>query len=86
MIVRNIRVLGGVEDIARAAEETAASVVQMAIRDAPPELLDEFRDIAQPLNLNVKILPPIAEAVEKGLAKTDLRDLRIEDLLGETSG
>lgn len=82
MMVRNIRVLGGVEDIARVAEETQATVVVVAIRDASPELLRRIQDIAQPLNLNVKILPPIAEAVEKGLAKTDLRDLRIEDLLG----
>lgn len=82
MVIRNVRVLGSIDDIARAAEETAASVVVVAIRDASPELLRKVQDIARPLNLNVKVLPPIAEAVEKGLAKTDLRDLRIEDLLG----
>ena len=77
-----VRVLGTRADLARAAQETKATVLVVTIAKADAALLREISDAASLAHLKVKVLPPLEDVLEGKSRLKDLRDLSIEDLIG----
>lgn len=80
--IAQVRVLGALEQLPALVAETGARVLVVAIANPDAELLRRVHDAAQELDLQVKVPPPLLELLERGARPVDLRDLRIEDLLG----
>lgn len=79
--VRNVRVLGKLEDLPQVAEYSRASVLLVAIADASPKLMARVMSIASPLDIDVKIVPTLDKSLG-GLARIgQIRDIAIEDLI-----
>lgn len=80
--VRGVRVVGGRDQMARAARRYDADTLLIAVASGGRELVAEIGRIAQPLGLSVKVLPPLEELL-LGLAEDDeLRPLEPAQLLG----
>ncbi len=75
---------GGVDVLADVVRETNAAQVVLAIPAAPPELVERVLAQASSAGVPVRIVPGFRElATGQGRASVrDVRDLRIEDLLG----
>lgn len=80
--IRHVRVLGTLDDLSAAVEETGARVVIVAIARADAELLRRVHDAARNADVTVKVMPPLAEILSNERRVADLRDLSIEDLIG----
>ncbi|PFG17472.1 dTDP-glucose 4,6-dehydratase [Propionicimonas paludicola] len=80
--VRNVDVLGGLQDLGRVAESTGSRVLVVAIAEADSTLLTRVNALAAPLGIKVKVLPPLNRVLAGDPQVGDLRDLSIEDILG----
>jgi len=80
--IRNVDVLGRLDDLPRIVEETGAYVLVVAIAKADAALMTRVAEVADPLEVHVKVLPPFDEVLKGASEVNDLRDLSIEDLLG----
>lgn len=81
-IVREVKVLGKVKDLASVAQDTNAELVVVALAEPSPELLRRVQDESRKAGLPVKVLPPVSELDTRSITTGDLRDLAPEDLLG----
>lgn len=77
-----VAVLGTRRDLVAAAGQTAATHLVIAIAKADAQLLRDISDTARAANLTVKVLPPLEDVLEGKSRLRDLRDIRIEDLIG----
>ncbi len=59
--VRGVRVVGGRNDLARAAADYDASAIVMAMPGASSDLLRDLCDLASEASLEILVLPPITE-------------------------
>lgn len=80
--VRNVDVLGCLDDLPKVVEATGARALIVAIAKADSRLMTRVAEVADPLGLHVKVLPPLDEILKGSSQMNDLRDLSIEDLLG----
>ena len=80
--ISGVPVLGGRNEIAKAAQRTGASNLLIAIPSADSTVVNEIVDIARESKLNVKILPVVQSLDDRQVDATDIRDLTDEDLLG----
>ena len=80
--ISGVPVLGGRENLAEARAKTGASTLLIAIPSADSELINAISTLAQTLNMDVKIVPPVQNLNERPLDPSDIRDLTDEDLLG----
>lgn len=80
--VRGVRVLGGLEQLAQAAEETNAQTVMICVGNADAALLRRVNDVAARAELRVMVLPPLERILRGKSAISDVRDISIEDLIG----
>ena len=80
--ISGVTVLGGRENLAEARAKTGASTLLIAIPSADSELINAISTLAQTLNMDVKIVPPVQNLNERPLDPSDIRDLTDEDLLG----
>lgn len=80
--VHHVQVLGTLADLPRLIPKTRAKILAVAIAHPPKGLARELQYLADELDVEVKIIPPWDELLEKGVQSTDLRDLSIYDLLG----
>lgn len=84
--VEGIRVWGTREDLAEVVDRTRATHLAVAIPRADAELLRSVQEQAREIGLDVKVLPPLDEWLNRSEpTTTDLRDLNLEDLLGRRS-
>jgi FlaA1/EpsC-like NDP-sugar epimerase len=79
--VYGLPVLGGMDDLPRIAEETAAQQAAIALPNASPELLARVIRLCEVARLPVRRIPTHEEALESELAG-GLKEIAIEDLLG----
>ncbi|MFC7432511.1 MULTISPECIES: polysaccharide biosynthesis protein [unclassified Agrococcus] len=77
-----VRVLGSRADLADTVRATGATRLVVAIARADAELLRAIESQARALGLDVLVMPPFAEMVRGAAGVTDLRRLRIEDVVG----
>lgn len=81
--VEGVPVLGAGRDLAAVAERTNATHVVVAIPRVDSELLRQTRELAEEAGLKIKVLPPLNDWVRTDDPQgSDLRDLKLEDLLG----
>jgi FlaA1/EpsC-like NDP-sugar epimerase len=79
--LRGIPVVGRIADLPVLAERYGLHQALLAAGSADPDFIRRAADAAERADLPLKVLPPAAERVG-GRTVRDLRDLRIEDLLG----
>lgn len=80
--ISGIKMQGTISDLARVVRRLEAQVVIVAIPRANFELLQNVRDIAQPLGVDVVLLPSFSEILDARGGSLELRELGIEELIG----
>jgi FlaA1/EpsC-like NDP-sugar epimerase len=66
----------------RIAEECDAQEIVIAVPSAQPQRLRKIVERCEETGLSFKVLPGMAELLEGQATVTQLREVRIEDLLG----
>jgi FlaA1/EpsC-like NDP-sugar epimerase len=80
--LHGVAVLGPRSAIPRLVEELDANLVLLAIPSATSELVREVAAACEGAHVTLKVLPGVHETVGGKVSARDIRDLRIEDLLG----
>jgi FlaA1/EpsC-like NDP-sugar epimerase len=80
--LHGVPVLGTLAAIPRLAERHQVSAVLLAIPSATDELVRDVAAMCERAHVTLKVLPSVHETVGGKVTARDLRDLRIEDLLG----
>jgi FlaA1/EpsC-like NDP-sugar epimerase len=80
--VYGVPVLGGRQAIPAALERTGATAVVFAVANADAALVREIRAATLAAGARFKLVPSISELVDGRVRVTDVRDVRIADLLG----
>jgi FlaA1/EpsC-like NDP-sugar epimerase len=80
--VRGIPVLGTRAGMERAVASTGARTLLVAVPSASADLMRRLSAGAKDLDLDVKVLPGVAELFDSRVGITDLRDIDVADLLG----
>lgn len=81
-VIRDVRVLGTLDDLESVVGATNAETIIVAIAKADAKLLRRVAEVARPLGLAVKVVPPLDQILGDHSAVSDLRDMSIEDLIG----
>jgi FlaA1/EpsC-like NDP-sugar epimerase len=81
-LIAGVPVLGRVADLERIAIEAEADQALLAIPTAKQELVSRVAEACQAINLPLNVLPRVDELVDGQVSVRDVRELRIEDLLG----
>lgn len=77
-----VPILGTREAIPTLVKRLQADQVLLAIPSATSEVVREIVDLCEAAEVGVRILPSVKEIVNGRVTARDIRDLRIEDLLG----
>ncbi len=80
--LHGIPVLGTLASIPRVADRYQVSAVLLAIPSATDDLVRDVAAMCERAHVTLKVLPSVHETVGGKVTARDLRDLRIEDLLG----
>jgi FlaA1/EpsC-like NDP-sugar epimerase len=80
--LHGVRVRGTRHDLPRLVAELQADIVLLAIPSATSELVREVAALCERANVTLKVLPSVHETFGSRVTARDIRDLRIEDLLG----
>ena len=80
--VLGIDILGGSDRVAHVVTTTEAHQVLLAVPDADAALLRAVTDQAEATGAAVRVVPGLDEIVRTGLRLQDVRQVRIDDLLG----
>lgn len=80
--LHGVEVLGGTEVLGAIVERTRADEIVIAIPSADPANLRRIVERCQSTGLPYRVLPGIAEVLNGDVSVAQLRDVRIEDLLG----
>lgn len=80
--IKGVRVFGDRTRIAEAAERFGADLLVLAVPSANSSLVRDITDLARPLGLDVRVLPPTSELLERPVTASDIRTPTIGDLLG----
>ena len=80
--ISGIKMQGTISDLGRVVKRLEVQVIIVAIPRANFELLQNVRDIAQPLGVDVVLLPSFSEILDARGGSLELRELGIEELIG----
>ncbi len=80
--LHGLHVVGGRGDIRRVAETRGVDQVLLAIPTATSDLIRDVAARCEEAYVSLRVLPSVREVVGGRVTVRDLRDLRIEDLLG----
>jgi FlaA1/EpsC-like NDP-sugar epimerase len=80
--IHGVKVLGSTDDLVEVTARTAAHEVVIAIPSADPAVMRQIVRVCDSTQLPYRVLPPIAEVFEGDISLKQLREVRIEDLLG----
>ncbi|HSK36542.1 MAG TPA: nucleoside-diphosphate sugar epimerase/dehydratase, partial [Actinomycetota bacterium] len=80
--LHGIPVLGTLSSIPRVVDRYQVSAVLLAIPSATDDLVRDVAAMCERAHVTLKVLPSVHETVGGKVTARDLRDLRIEDLLG----
>lgn len=82
-VLHGVRVLGPIAELAALIHERKASRIVIAMPSAPSRIVREVVALARSAGLtNVGILPSLPHILDGGVSLADVRDVRLEDLLG----
>lgn len=82
MTVHGIPVVGVTAQIPEIVERRGVQEIVIAIPSAPPEVLRRIVEVCETAGRPVRVLPGIAEVLLGNVRLNQIRDVRIEDLLG----
>jgi FlaA1/EpsC-like NDP-sugar epimerase len=82
LALHGVRVLGRIRAIPKIVERLGAMEVLLAIPSATSELIREVVRLCEQADVGLRVLPSVREVVGGKVTARDIRDLRIEDLLG----
>jgi FlaA1/EpsC-like NDP-sugar epimerase len=77
-----VRVVGPISDLPQVAADRTVHQVLLAIPHADRATVRRAADLADRAGLPLRVLPDVVDLVDRQATVRDLRDLRIEDLLG----
>jgi FlaA1/EpsC-like NDP-sugar epimerase len=80
--IQGAEIIGGSGDLPAIAKATSADELILAVPSAGPEELRRLVALCEKTDLPFKVLPGIKEVLKGESALSQLRELRIEDLLG----
>ncbi len=80
--IHGVLVYAATDQIAKVARHVAAQDIVIATPSATPENLRRIVERCEAADLNFKVLPGIAEVIAGQVSPTQIRELRIDDLLG----
>lgn len=80
--VYHVKVMGTVAQLPKLIQQTRIKVLVVAVASPSKDMLREVQRIADEFELELKIIPPLDELLERGVRSADLRDISIYDLLG----
>ena len=81
-LIHGIEVIGSVDDLAAIAEHCQVDQILIAIPSAGPTQLRRIIEVCESLDIGFKLLPGIREVIEGDAYVHQLREVRLEDLLG----
>ncbi|MGO1523041.1 MAG: polysaccharide biosynthesis protein [Nesterenkonia sp.] len=82
--IQGVRVRGTSEEIAEIADSFDVAGVVVAIADSKPEFLAVCRARLRSSGCWLRTIPPLAELVHRRVDVSDIRDLKVEDLIGRS--
>jgi FlaA1/EpsC-like NDP-sugar epimerase len=82
MVLYGLEVIGSTRDLKAIAEVEHAEEIIIAVPSAAPPELRRIVEMCESTGLRFKVLPGIAEVLAGDIRLNQLRDVRIEDLLG----
>jgi FlaA1/EpsC-like NDP-sugar epimerase len=77
-----VPVVGPIADLPRVVADTSAHQAVLAVADPPVELVRRAANLAETADIPLRVLRGVAELVQGQITLRDVRDVRIEDLLG----
>ncbi|WP_433795028.1 polysaccharide biosynthesis protein [Actinoplanes sp. CA-252034] len=80
--VMGVPVCGTRDDMADVVRRFKADAVVIAIPSASADLIRALTELAQPLNVDLKVVPPVVELFGRTVRVEDIRPVSHEDLLG----
>jgi FlaA1/EpsC-like NDP-sugar epimerase len=80
--IRGVRMFGGRDQIASAAALTRAEVLVLALPSADSDLVRDISQRADQAGLTTKVLPRVADLLNRRVGIRDVRDINVADLLG----
>jgi FlaA1/EpsC-like NDP-sugar epimerase len=80
--IMGVPVVGDRDSLAEAVRSTRANTVLIAIPSADAELVRTLTDLAAPLKVDIKVVPPVAELFGSPVSVDDIRPVTASDLLG----
>jgi FlaA1/EpsC-like NDP-sugar epimerase len=80
----SVPVVGGIDDIPEAARRLPFHQLVLAVPSADGALVRRVAAMAEAADVALKVLPGLPDLLGDDLSVRDVRDLRIEDLLGRT--
>lgn len=80
--VYHVKVMGKLAQLPQLIRQTRVKVLVVAVASPSKKMLREVQHIADEFELQLKIIPPLDELLERGVRSADLRDISIYDLLG----
>ena len=78
----HVKVLGTLHQLPDLIAREGVKVVVVAVAEPSKHLLREVQAVADDHGVQVKVIPPLQELLERGIRSTDIRDISIDDLLG----
>jgi FlaA1/EpsC-like NDP-sugar epimerase len=82
MLLRGVEVIGATKDLVAIAKAERAGEIIIAVPSAPPPEMRRIVECCDSTGLPFKVLPGIAQVLAGDVRINQLRDVRIEDLLG----
>jgi FlaA1/EpsC-like NDP-sugar epimerase len=80
--VAGVHVCGTSRDLASVSARFGADAVVIAMADPDPELVRAVSSAAALLGIGALVVPPVSQLVRSARPAGDIRDLKLEDLLG----
>ena len=78
----HVKVLGTLHQLPDLIAREGVKVVVVAVAEPSKHLLRDVQAVADEHGVQVKVIPPLQELLERGIRSTDIRDISIDDLLG----
>jgi FlaA1/EpsC-like NDP-sugar epimerase len=82
LALHGVRIVGRIRALPKVVERLGVAEVLLAIPSATSELVREVVRLCEQADVGLRVLPSVREAVGGKVTARDIRDLRIEDLLG----
>lgn len=80
--LHGVRVLGSTKDLVRLCEQLSVDQVLLAVPSATGQQVRDIAELCEEAGVTLRVLPSVEETVSGRITVRDIRDLKIEDLLG----